>query len=636
MSANAKKIVQQDLEFQRACELQRAGSEESSHELLAEKKRSVHVVNTSLSLTAKAAFTAKAALTGEAGSTKASVESKREQESASEELRKDEELRTDEELRADIAQILKLVANTLDAHSVFLLLPSLVGRSEMMGSLVSRKSSASAEHSQTQEYSHLEGLTPFASQTLSPKALPKKQAPVHAGPLLWVAKTGKPLHISPFEMDATGLGVYGMTVPLKSLAAVPISCEHIAPKIRRLAENDSTITPNSLLTRGVLVVDSLKAYKFTPLQVKLLQQLGTQIERTLELHADRFNLLRERRPLSNEQDLLNEQEYCHEKSLEKLEVSGTRTGSKPQTGSEKFRSQIESLLQEEHIKTMSIASISLTETFLTVSSLDVPESQDSVTVLQASEKLDTNSSAPTQSRRLLTHHFPVERLLTLPQQIHEVWRSSVRDFHEFLESEQTTSRAEGSALLSTPSESRVASLVTGQKIILVCDHLRVAMLTKKIRGLFLFHLRKKLQFVIEDPREATFEAIAQELLTAHIAPLKSLTEPNNTLGLREYGCIGKWLQYTLSEGTTLRSSIPQNSKPPIRKWGWLRSDFTTPWKGSSKTPENLTREGKRIALFERSSFSLGKTTQADNTSIQTLRGQFSRDQNQPLHQRRAS
>jgi hypothetical protein len=267
---------------------------------------------------------------------------------------------------------------------------------------------------------------------------------------------------------------------------------------------------------------------------------------------------------------------------------------------------------------------------------------------QTTRKSETSSSAQKESRRRLTGHFPVQRLLALPGQIQEVWRTSIRDFHEFLSSDLNTSGPEKSELLSTHSGSEVASLVTGQQIIFVCDHLRVAMLTKKVRGLFLFHLRKKLQFAIEDPREATFETITQELLTVEAAPLKSLIDPNNTTythqtaEMKEYGCIGKWLQYALSEGTASHFPTSQNSQAPIRKWGWLRSDFPNPWKENSRKPENLKRASKEIGLFARSSFSLGgtsaleKTSRTNNNSIQTLRYQSSIEQNQPLHQRRAS
>lgn len=546
-----------------------------------------------------------------------------------------------EELRKDIAQLLKLAANTLDAHSVFLLLPSHVLQSEMFGSFSSfpeydegaTGSSTSTQHSPTQ------GLTPFASQTLSPKALPKKQAPVHAGPILWVARTGKPLHISPFEMDATGLGVYGTAVPLKSLAAVPVSCEGLSAKMSRSSDHAPARSVNSPLKRGVLVVDSLKAYKFTPLQVKLLQQLGSQIERILELHEERLNLLRERLPLSSQQALSSQYDGYREESSIRFETSELRDNVTPQSHPKKFKAQIEALLREQDIKTLSVASISLSFPSLSFSANSVASNTLTASPVgtagkQTTGKAEKVSSEQKLGKRLLTHYFPVQQLLTLPQQIQEVWESSIRDFHEFLESDANVNPSEGSDLFSTPSRNQVASLVASQEIILVCDHLRMAMLTKKIRGLFLFYLRKRLQFAIEDPREATFEAITQELLTAQTTPLKTLTGLDSTT--HEHGCLGRWLQYVLAEGVALHSVVSQNPKASRRKWGWLRSDSPKSWTGSSKTSENIGKEGKGRGLFARSSFSLGRSPGAIDTSIQTLRHQSSIGQDQPLHRRRVS
>ncbi|MCI5066141.1 GAF domain-containing protein [bacterium] len=173
-----------------------------------------------------------------------------------------EERSLEGELQRDLSRLVALVANTLEAHSCFLLLPE-----ECFLLLPEECFSPESAGS---------GLIPISSHTLTPHAIPKRQVVIDSGPLHWVAKTGKSLQVSPFEQKSSVLGVYSADIPLKSFAAIPV---RVPARI-----SDGALSAH-LPQGGVLAVDSLKAYRFSPLQLKLLRELGIQVERILTLSS---------------------------------------------------------------------------------------------------------------------------------------------------------------------------------------------------------------------------------------------------------------------------------------------------------------------------------------------------------------
>ena len=79
------------------------------------------------------------------------------------------------------------------------------------------------------------------------------------------------LPISPFDLDSSTLGLYTEPEPLKSLVAVPIPMPAEVQEPRGAAASCA----------GVLMCDSRKAFSFTKLQVKLLEDTALQVSRLL-------------------------------------------------------------------------------------------------------------------------------------------------------------------------------------------------------------------------------------------------------------------------------------------------------------------------------------------------------------------
>lgn len=83
----------------------------------------------------------------------------------------------------------------------------------------------------------------------------------------WVAENSRSIHVAPFDMDSSVLGIYTEAEPLKSLVAVPIPMP--------------TENPNARTFSGVLMCDSRKAFSFTKPQMKHLEEIATLISRLL-------------------------------------------------------------------------------------------------------------------------------------------------------------------------------------------------------------------------------------------------------------------------------------------------------------------------------------------------------------------
>ena len=159
-------------------------------------------------------------------------------------------------LGRELTRLASFGANLADAHSCFLFLPTSVARifgSELTGDL------APSNH----ELLHLVGAHSLCNAVVSHCVLP-----IESGLIGWVAKHGRSIHVSPFEHDSRTLGIYHTDQSLKSFIGVPLSLEeHIAPGS----------------CCGVIACDSKKAFAFSKLQGKLLEELSAHVGSLLRL-----------------------------------------------------------------------------------------------------------------------------------------------------------------------------------------------------------------------------------------------------------------------------------------------------------------------------------------------------------------
>lgn len=190
------------------------------------------------------------------------------------------------QIREDLKRLAKLAANVSEAHTCSIFLPTgLLTSAPLSAGPRPLDSSTSAPHGLP--------LTPANSgDSLDPKKVfhltpdlaigSIEMVAVHSnstclvrdcriqvgnGLLGWVAENCRSIHVSPFDMDSSVLGIYTETEPLKSLVAVPIPMP--------------TENPNTRTFSGVLMCDSRKAFSFTKPQVKHLEDLATLISRLL-------------------------------------------------------------------------------------------------------------------------------------------------------------------------------------------------------------------------------------------------------------------------------------------------------------------------------------------------------------------
>ncbi|MBX7145333.1 MAG: GAF domain-containing protein [Oligoflexia bacterium] len=182
--------------------------------------------------------------------------------------------RVEVSLRQELSRLARFGANIVDAHSCFILLPSAVL------DLFASRVSLGAPNLKNSYRSDLLELAGYHS--LSNDIVPGCIIPGESGLLGWVAKHQRPIHVSPFEHDSRTLGTYAHDQQLKSFMGVPIS-------VRCSAQADLTHT-------GVVACDSKKAFAFSKLQGKLLEEFAAQVSETVQLHAA---LLENREPQQN-------------------------------------------------------------------------------------------------------------------------------------------------------------------------------------------------------------------------------------------------------------------------------------------------------------------------------------------------
>lgn len=195
------------------------------------------------------------------------------------------------QIREDLKKLAKLAANVSDAHTCVIFLPTgLLTSGSPLKTLETPPPphipSSILANNDTIELKKIFQLGPeltigsiemVAVQSLSTSVVRDCRIQVGNGLLGWVSENSRSIHVAPFDMDSSVLGIYSETETLKSLAAVPIPMP---------AEN-----PNDRNFSGVLMCDSKKAFSFTKLQIKHLEDIATLISRLLY-----WTVFKKRRP----------------------------------------------------------------------------------------------------------------------------------------------------------------------------------------------------------------------------------------------------------------------------------------------------------------------------------------------------
>lgn len=154
-------------------------------------------------------------------------------------------------------------ANIIDAHSCFILAPSAV--LNQFAETV-RLGSSTISNSYRADVLEIGGF-----HSLSTEVVPGAIIPRESGLIGWVAKHARAIHVSPFEHDSRTLGVYSSDQNLKSFIGIPVSFGQ--------ASDDSALT-------GVLACDSKKAFAFSKLQGKLLEEFAIEVSRVVSLSLE--------------------------------------------------------------------------------------------------------------------------------------------------------------------------------------------------------------------------------------------------------------------------------------------------------------------------------------------------------------
>ncbi len=156
---------------------------------------------------------------------------------------------------ADLCRLSRFGANISDAHSCFIFLPSQV---------LSALSCLNTTNSETTRTLVMAGYHSLSNNVVDECILPRD-----SGLIGWVAKHGRSIHVSPFELDSRTLGLYTSDQQLKSFIGIPV----------RISPSDEA----SAQLWGVIACDSKKSFAFSKIQGKLLDDLAREVSNTIEL-----------------------------------------------------------------------------------------------------------------------------------------------------------------------------------------------------------------------------------------------------------------------------------------------------------------------------------------------------------------
>lgn len=166
-------------------------------------------------------------------------------------------------LRLDLSRLARFGANVVDAHSCFILAPSAV--LNQFAETV-RLGSSSIDSAYRTDVLEVGGF-----HSLSNAILPGALIPSESGLIGWVSKHARAIHVSPFEHDSRTLGVYSSDQNLKSFIGIPVAFDH--------GSADARCT-------GVIACDSKKAFAFSKLQGKLLEEFSLEISRLVNVSLE--------------------------------------------------------------------------------------------------------------------------------------------------------------------------------------------------------------------------------------------------------------------------------------------------------------------------------------------------------------
>ena len=158
-------------------------------------------------------------------------------------------------LGVELSRLSRFGANIMDAHTCFILLP--LDRSSATGQ------SKSVGGAKRPNVLRLGGF-----HSLSTAVRTDARIEIGQGLVGFVSKSKQAVHISPFERDSRILGLYSEDVALKSFLGIPLIGQAFGPDA------------------GVLACDSKKAYAFSKLQGKLIEELALEISRIVTLIDD--------------------------------------------------------------------------------------------------------------------------------------------------------------------------------------------------------------------------------------------------------------------------------------------------------------------------------------------------------------
>ncbi len=170
-------------------------------------------------------------------------------------------LRESVNIKRELARLARFGANIVDAHSCFILMPSAVF--DMFAAAL-RLGTPHMQQSYRADVLELGGF-----HSLSNEILPGCVIPRETGLIGWVAKHNRPIHVSPFEHDSRTLGVYAKDQQLKSFLGIPVPFH----------SPDSTAEVHT----GVIACDSKKAFAFSKLQGKLLEEFALEVAEFVSL-----------------------------------------------------------------------------------------------------------------------------------------------------------------------------------------------------------------------------------------------------------------------------------------------------------------------------------------------------------------
>lgn len=159
------------------------------------------------------------------------------------------------DLIGDLNRLARFGANILDAHSCLIFIPQ-----SILAPLVTPPRNMQGEST--------EGIVLAGIHSLSTEVIRGITLKAETGLIGWVAKNKRPIHVSPFERDSRILGVYATDQHLKSFLGTPVLCSK---------NNPAAIA-------GVIACDSKKAFAFSKLQGKLLEDLSEEVAAVIELH----------------------------------------------------------------------------------------------------------------------------------------------------------------------------------------------------------------------------------------------------------------------------------------------------------------------------------------------------------------